>query len=168
VGAPSNRPALAHFRSIALVAAGGVLGAPARYAISQALPASGRAFPTATFIANLSGALLLGLLLEALVRRGADVGNRRTARLLLGTGFCGAYTTYSTLAVDTVNLARAHRVGVAVAYAVGSVILGLLATAVGIAVGAAHHRWAAVPADPDRPREPDRPVEPDRSVEERP
>jgi CrcB protein len=138
---------------VALVAAGGVLGAPARYAISQALPDSGRAFPTATFITNLTGALVLGALLEGLARLGPDEGWRRSARLLVGTGMCGAYTTYSTFTVESDQLLRAHRVGLAAVYAVGSVVLGLFATGLGIALAAGYHRGRGTPAvlgiDPD-------------------
>lgn len=143
----------AQARSVALVAAGGVLGAPARYAISDALPSSGYGFPTATFITNLTGALILGALLEGLARLGPDQGRRRSARLLVGTGMCGAYTTYSTLAVDSDQLLRAHRVGLAVAYALGTVLLGLVATGVGIALAAGYRRGRGFPAvvamDPD-------------------
>lgn len=127
-------------RTIALVAAGGLVGAPARYAISGALPSSGSGFPTATFVTNLTGALALGLLLEVLARRGPDEGTRRSVRLLVGTGILGAYTTYSTFSVDTDQLLRSHRVGLAIAYALGSVVLGVVATGVGVAVGAQHHR----------------------------
>src|SRR5699024_11239433 len=57
--------------------------------------------PVGTFLANISGAFLLGLLVESLSRRGADHGRRRDLRLLLGTGLLGGYTTYSALANDT-------------------------------------------------------------------
>lgn len=154
----SSRSVLPPWRSVGLVAVGGVLGAPARYAISEALPSSGRAFPTATFITNLTGALILGALLEGLARLGPDEGRRRSARLLVGTGLCGAYTTYSTFAVDTDQLLRADRVGVAVAYALGTVVLGLFATGLGIALAAAYHRGRGFPAtlgmDPDLSYEP--------------
>lgn len=134
-----------------LVVCGGAPGAAAREAVEQALPPAGRAFPAATFLINLVGAFVLGLLLEALVRSGDDAGWRRRARLIGGTGFCGAFTTYSTLAVETVQLARHGAWPVAVGYLVASVAGGLLAAAAGIAMGAAHARSsrAGLPVDPD-------------------
>ncbi|MDQ2729787.1 MAG: fluoride efflux transporter CrcB [Actinomycetota bacterium] len=142
----SSRPVHLPWRSVALVAAGGALGAPARYAIAEAVPSSGRGFPAATFVTNLTGALILGALLEGLARMGPDEGMRRSARLLVGTGICGAYTTYSTVAVDSDQLLRAHRVGLAVAYALGTVVVGLVATGLGIALAAAYHRGRGLTA----------------------
>ncbi|MDQ2725949.1 MAG: CrcB family protein [Actinomycetota bacterium] len=130
-----------------------MVGTPARYAIAEALPNSGHGIPTATFITNLTGALLLGALLEGLARGGPDEGRRHSARLLAGTGICGAYTTYSTFAVDSDQLLRAHRIGLAVAYALATVVLGLVATGLGIALAAGYHRSRGFPAilgmDPD-------------------
>ncbi|HET9690947.1 MAG TPA: CrcB family protein, partial [Acidimicrobiales bacterium] len=100
--APSPSPArrLHHTpTAMALVVVGGFAGAGGREAVEQALPPSPGAFPVATFAINLAGAFVLGALLEALVRAGDDTGWRRRARLVAGTGFCGAFTTYSTLAV---------------------------------------------------------------------
>ena len=86
---------------------------------------------------NLAGAFVLGALLEHLAARGPDEGRRRALRLTLGTGFCGGFTTYSALAVDTDGLLRAGQAGPALAYALGTVALGLAASALGIAVGPA-------------------------------
>ena len=97
-------------------------------------------WPMATFVVNIVGAFLLGVLLEALGRRGPDVGSRQRWRLLLGTGFLGAFTTYSALAVEVVSLARLGHATVALGYAVGSVVLGFLVSMVGMWVAAAHHR----------------------------
>lgn len=131
--------------------AGGVAGAAAREAIEQTLPAGGRSFPSATFVINLAGAFLLGLLLEALVRSGEGSGWRRDLRLVGGTGFCGAFTTYSTFAVETVQLSRHGAWSVAGAYVAASLVGGVIAAALGIAAGGAHARWnaAALPVDPD-------------------
>ena len=91
-------------------------------------------------IANLAGAFALGVLLEALVRRGADHGGRRIVRLTLGTGFLGGFTTYSALATDTAALWGAGGASLGTVYAVGSVLVGALATAAGILLAAALHR----------------------------
>ena len=82
---------------------------------------------------NVLGAFVLGALLEPLGGRGPDIGRRRALRLTLGTGFCGGFTTYSALANDTDGLLRAGSVGPALAYALGTVGLGLVASALGIA-----------------------------------
>ena len=142
-----------HLRPVAVlrVMCGGVAGAAAREAIEQALPAAHHGFPAATFLINLAGAFILGVLLEALVRSGDDAGWRRRARLIGGTGFCGAFTTYSTFAVETVQLARHGAWSTAGAYLVASVVGGLVLAGLGIMAGAAHARWstAALPVDPD-------------------
>jgi CrcB protein len=133
--APHLRP-----DAVVLVAIGGVIGTATRYAIAQAEPAHSGSWPWATFIANVAGAFVLGALLEFLGRSGPDRGWRQRARLLLGTGFCGALTTYSTLAVESDLLVRAHDAGLAGAYLGASVVAGLLATVTGIAAAAGHHR----------------------------
>ena len=120
---------------IAVVGVGGTLGTAAREALSLALPAVG-GLPVAILVINVVGAFALGVLLEALVRSGPDSGGRRLLRLGAGTGFCGGFTTYSTLAAGTAGLLGAGTTGLAVGYAVGSVLLGTAAAWVGIAVGA--------------------------------
>ena len=84
---------------------------------------------------NLTGAFALGLLLEHLARRGPDDGRRREVRLYAGTGLLGGYTTYSTLALDTVLLADTGQAAVALLYAGSGVVLGVAAAAAGLAVG---------------------------------
>ena len=83
-------------------------------------------------IVNITGALLLGILLEALAVRGPDRGGRRRLRLLLGTGVLGGYTTYSLLAADVAGLLLDGRIAVALGYGVGSIVLGILAAWAGI------------------------------------
>ncbi|MBP2527287.1 CrcB protein [Rhodococcus sp. PvP104] len=133
-----REPGPLHVRpsAIASVAVGGVLGAPLRYGLTLAFPISAGQFPWTTFAINIAGALLLGLLLEALTRLGEDAGWRRRVRLCVGTGVLGSFTTYSALAVDTDLLLRDHHLWSAALYAVTSVVIGLIATAAGIAAGA--------------------------------
>ncbi len=138
-------------RMMLLVLAGAALGTPARYALSVMLPTRTGSWPVGTLTANLLGAFLLGVLLEGLARRGRDTGYRRLLRLTLGTGFLGAFTTYSTLAVETDLLVRAHRPGLAAAYAGASLFAGLLATTAGIWLAAAHHRRRQGPTAPAGP-----------------
>lgn len=119
---------------LAVVALGGALGTGAREGVSLLVPSSGE-FPVAILLINLSGAFLLGLLLDALARRGPDVGRRRFARLLLGTGFCGGFTTYSSLATATAVLLTDSATGTAVLYALITVLGGAVASWAGILCG---------------------------------
>lgn len=121
-------------RPVLLVAIGGTLGTAARYLLSAAFPALA-GVPVGIFVINLSGAFLLGVLLELLARRGPDIGLRRVARLFFGTGILGGYTTYSTLATDTALLLHDGRTAIALVYALGTVILGAGCTLLGIIVG---------------------------------
>jgi CrcB protein len=96
--------------------------------------ASAGAFPLGTFVVNMSGCLVLGLLFSALTERFAVSADVRTA---LTVGFLGAYTTFSTFALETVNLGEGGAVGLAVLNVALSVAVGLLAVRLGITVG----RW---------------------------
>ncbi|GAB2725622.1 fluoride efflux transporter FluC [Arthrobacter bambusae] len=136
-----HRPLHLHGRFVLLVAAGGILGALSRYGFGMALPAP-NAWPLPTLLINLSGALALGWLLEALARSGPDAGLRRIARLGIGSGFLGAYTTYSTLALDSVHLFGAGRGMDAIWYLVASLLGGVAATTLGIWLGALQHKSA--------------------------
>lgn len=136
-----HRPLHLHGRFVLLVAAGGILGALSRYGFGMALPAPD-AWPLPTLLINLSGALALGWLLEALARSGPDAGLRRIARLGIGSGFLGAYTTYSTLALDSVHLFGAGRAVDAMWYLVASLLGGVAATTLGIWLGTLRHKSA--------------------------
>ncbi|SNS80269.1 fluoride efflux transporter CrcB [Rhodococcoides kyotonense] len=133
-----NEPRPLHLQPVALILVfvGGVVGTLARYAIETAIPHRSPDWPIATFAINIVGAFVLGLLLEALARRGPDVGARQRLRLLAGTGFCGAFTTYSTLALEAVLLTRDGHSVTALAYGASSVIVGVLAAWAGIVVAA--------------------------------
>lgn len=137
----AHRPIHLHPWYVLLVVAGGIAGAPARYALGTVLPAPG-GWPLPTLLINLAGALALGFLLEGLSRRGPDTGRLRILRLLIGTGFIGAFTTYSTLAVDAVHLLDAGRTLDAGLYLAASLFGGAGATLAGIWLAARHHKRA--------------------------
>lgn len=119
-----------------LVAAGAVVGTLARYGLSRAVPTSAGHFPVSTFTVNVLGAFVLGALLEALTRPGPETVGRRRLRLLGGTGFCSALTTYSTLAVEADQLVRHHDAALAAGYAAASVLAGLVACGAGVVAAA--------------------------------
>ncbi|MEV7605277.1 CrcB family protein [Paenarthrobacter sp. NPDC089322] len=135
----TGRPVHVRWFFIGTVAAGGVFGAFARYGLGLVIPAP-NAWPLPTLVVNLSGAFALGALLEALSRRGPDAGRRQILRLALGTGFLGAYTTYSTLALDAVHLFMAGASMEAAGYLAASLFGGAAATTAGIWLGAWLHR----------------------------
>lgn len=118
-----------------LVFVGGVAGSLARWSLTQLLPARD-GLPVATLVANLAGAFCLGLLLEALTRSGTGTGSRRRLRLLFGTGFLGAFTTYSALVVETVTLLDQGRGSLALGYLAGSVLAGVVCAWAGLLLGA--------------------------------
>ncbi len=120
--------------AVGLVALGGAGGTFARDLLDAALPERG-GVPPGVVLANLVGAFAMGLLVEALASAGPPTLRRVRARLLLGTGFLGALTTYSTLVVGSGILALDRSLPLAVGYAVVTVGLGLVATGAGIAAG---------------------------------
>jgi CrcB protein len=119
--------------NIGLVMAGGAGGTSLRYLISISTPAWA-GVPVVTVAINVAGAFFLGALLETLARRACGSAWSRRLRLGVGTGVLGGFTTYSTLAVDTVELAAIDP-GRAAAYALTTVVLGGAATLLGIWVG---------------------------------
>jgi CrcB protein len=133
------RPVHLRWRSLGLVFVGGSLGTGTREALALTFPAAPGTLPVTIALINVVGSFALGLLLESLLRRGPDRGRRRDLRLLVGTGVLGGFTTYSALTVDTGLLLDGHA-GVALAYALGSVVAGVLAAAGGVALGAALSR----------------------------
>jgi fluoride exporter len=102
-----------------MVVLGGAVGAVVRYLVARRFDRPGA--PWGILAANVAGSFLLGAVLG---RASPEVA------ALVGTGFCGALTTYSTFALQTVELPRARAVG----YALGSVLAGLLAAAAGLAL----------------------------------
>jgi CrcB protein len=122
----------------AAVAAGGAIGASARWAISEAMPAGDvGSLPASTLAVNLAGCLLLGVFLAA------AASSQRWARWrpFLAVGVLGGFTTYSAFAVESVELFEAGAEPTAVGYITVSILGGLLAVRLGeVIVGAAGGR----------------------------
>ncbi|MFF4409156.1 fluoride efflux transporter CrcB [Streptomyces sp. NPDC001262] len=120
-----------------LVIMGAVVGAPARYLTDRAVQRRhDTVFPWGTFTVNVIGCLILGLVTGA-VAAGAASSH---VQLLLGTGLCGALTTYSTFSYETLRLAEDGARFLAVANVLGSVVAGLGAVFTGTAL--AHALWS--------------------------
>jgi CrcB protein len=112
----------------------GAIGAPARYLLDGLVQdhAEG-AFPWGTFVINVTGSLLLGLITGAALYHAFP----NTPKIWLGTGFCGAYTTFSTFTFETIRLLEEGAVADAFRNAVASLLIGAAAAAVGLAIAAA-------------------------------
>jgi len=131
----TTRPLFARPAYLGLVLAGGAIGTAVRSALETRFGAAPGQWPWPTFTINVSGALLLGLLLTTLNRTGPDEGWRRNSRLLLGTGVMGGYTTYSSFVVEADQLVDVGRPGLALAYATLSILLGTAGALAGVLVG---------------------------------
>jgi CrcB protein len=109
--------------TVLLVLLGGAVGAPARYLTDLAVQRlHGSSFPWGTWTVNVGGSFLLGLV---------AAGASSWVETLVGTGFCGALTTYSTFGYETVRLAEEGETAGAAANVVGSLVVGLLAAGLG-------------------------------------
>ena len=124
-----------------VILAGGTAGTALRAWLETAFaPASGQ-WPWVTFVVNVSGALALGLLLTLLAEIGPDSGWLRGVRLGVGTGVLGGYTTYSTFAVETVQLLRSGEWLLGLGYALGSAVAGIVAAYAGARLVRRVARW---------------------------
>jgi CrcB protein len=119
------------WRVIAAIAAGGVLGALARFGLGRAFPAGPTGFPWATFAINVSGCLLIGALIVLVTEA---FRAPRLLRPFLGTGVLGGYTTFSTAMVDTVRLLGHQAVPTALFYLFGTLAAALVAAYAGAAL----------------------------------
>jgi CrcB protein len=110
------------------VFAGGALGALARFGLLEAIPPQPGEWPWATFIANLAGALLLGVVAARFIESRPPSRYRAP---LLATGVCGALTTFSTLQLEALVLGRDGHTAMAAAYVLVSIALGLACISAG-------------------------------------
>ncbi|MEU0392658.1 fluoride efflux transporter CrcB [Streptomyces sp. NPDC006208] len=114
------------------VGAAAAVGAVARYVLAQYVQyRSPGGFPRGTWLINITGSFVLGLL----VGLGAQHGLPEQVVTIAGIGFCGAYTTFSTFSYEVTLLGQKGQTGKAVLYAASSLVVGLAAAAAGLAVG---------------------------------
>jgi fluoride exporter len=123
---------------LAVIVAGGAIGTLARAGLAEGLPVRPDHWPWATFIANLAGAFILGWVLTRLAERAAPT---RHWRFFVGTGFCGALTTFSTFQVETFKFVRAGDVVLAVGYPLVSIALGMAFAGSGVVVARWGRHW---------------------------
>jgi fluoride exporter len=119
---------------IASLLIAGAIGAPARYLVDelvqQRVPGP---FPWGTFVINLSGSFILGVVTGLALYHGLGP----IPKTAVGVGFCGAFTTFSTFSYETIRLVETGSLRPAIGNVVGSVVLGLAAAAIGLALTAA-------------------------------
>ena len=120
--------------ALAGVSVAGAIGAPARYVVERAITRHRAGpLPFGTFLVNVSGSLVLGILAGAALYHGFG----GAPRVWLATGFCGAYTTFSTFGLETVALAQRGERRVATTYVALSTIVGCAAAALGLVIATA-------------------------------
>ena len=134
LGGQTRRRVRPDRRLLLAVSVGGALGGCARYGIAQLVDITPGTFPWGTFWINVSGSFALGVLVTLVLKR---FPTNRYLRPLVASGFLGAYTTYSTFAVESDLLVRNGHWGVALAYAVASFAAGFLAVWGGVVLARA-------------------------------
>jgi CrcB protein len=120
---------------LVLIAIGGAAGATTRYLIDTWVSErAGSAFPWGTFVINISGSLILGVLFALAIERGVLPASLRGPLLI---GFVGAYTTFSTLMLESWRLIEGGALGLGLANLVGSSVIGIVAVVGGLMIGRA-------------------------------
>jgi fluoride exporter len=114
---------------VGAVAAGGALGALARWTVAEVLPRHDAAFPWATFLTNVAGCFLIGVLMVLVVERWPD---RHLVRPFFGTGLLAGFTTFSAYVVESRALLAEGHPATAAAYLVGTLVVGLVAVVAGL------------------------------------
>lgn len=118
---------------VGVVFAGGCAGGAVRYASTSAWPTPPGRFPWATFDVNVAGAFVLALVIVI----AADIIPSRYLRPLVGTGFCGALTTFSSVVLTTDQLFAHHHSRTAIVYLLATITAGLAGSSFGLVLGRA-------------------------------
>ena len=129
---PRSRWPRIHWATAAVIAVGGFIGGLARYGMGLAWPTPSGGFPWAIWTVNTIGALILGLLLVLVLE---VLPPTRYVRALVGTGFCGALTTFSSVATGADQLVAHGHAALAGGYVAGSLAAGLAAGSFGMTIG---------------------------------
>lgn len=130
---PGTRPDV-----LAVISAGGALGAVARYGLGRAIPRGPADFPWPTFVVNVTGCLVIGVFMVAITEAFAA---HRLLRPFLGVGVLGGFTTFSTYTVDGVRLVRGGDYRIALLYVLGTMLACLLAVVLGVFLMRRAFRW---------------------------
>jgi len=118
-------------RELAAIFAGGAVGASARTGLVDLAPTHPGGWPWVTFAVNIVGCILLGYFVTRLQERLPITAYRRP---LLGTGFCGALTTFSTFQLELLRMLDQGDAGLAIGYGIASLLFGFAGVAVGTAI----------------------------------
>lgn len=116
-------------KQVLLIFLGGGLGSVLRYVISTHLNTAENQLYLGTFLVNILGCLLLGIIVGLSLRNSWLSGE---TTLLLGVGFCGGFTTFSTFGLEMQTLLREGHIGMFLLYAFGSLVIGMLLVALGL------------------------------------
>jgi fluoride exporter len=111
-------------RELAAIFVGGMVGALGRVGLTQAFPAADGHWPWAVFAINVTGAFILGYVVTRLQER---LPVSSYSRPFVGTGLCGAFTTFSTMQLELFEMLRLHAYGLAAGYVIASIACGYLA-----------------------------------------
>jgi len=119
-------------KNFLIVGLGGAVGSMLRYAVQKFFQAqTAAAFPTGTLLVNIAGCFLIGILWSVVSR---SLTWNDEMKLLLMTGFCGGFTTFSAFTLEGIGLLKENRTVLFVIYLTASVVGGLLATFIGIRI----------------------------------
>ncbi|HKU35524.1 MAG TPA: fluoride efflux transporter CrcB [Paenarthrobacter sp.] len=114
--------------TVVLLALAGGIGAASRFVVDGLIRGRVRtALPWATIFINVSGSLLLGFIAGLVMRGHAP----ESLQMILGTGFLGGYTTFSTANLETIRLVQSGRTGLALLNGIGSMVASVAAAALG-------------------------------------